>query len=229
MEGVFFDLGLTLIYPSIAEDSIRLLEELGSSIPFSSMEEAVYKTDQHFFKHYPGVLNQPVEYFFPWYAEVLMKHLNIEVFVPTFAKGMLNKYPPRSRWILYPDTIPALKKLSDEGCHLGLITNWDLSARRVVEEVGIMPYFHTIVVSAEEGIEKPDEKIFSLAIERSGLNPSKLLYIGDNYRDDVEGARGAGIEGVLINRYSKYCKGNHQYDCQEIVDLNQAIELLQKE
>lgn len=226
MKGVFFDLGLTLIYPSIVEDAVQYLKEMGYSVSMDSMEKAVYRTDQYFFKYYPGVLNQPVENFFPWYAEVLIEFLEIQISIPLFASGMLKKYPPRSRWLLYEDTIPTLKRLSCNGYQLGLITNWDLSARRVIEELGIMPYLHTVIVSSEEGYEKPDKKIFTLALEHSKLEPSQLLYIGDNYRDDIQGAKRVGIEGILIDRYSKYREETSDFDCQEIQNLKEVIDLL---
>ena len=48
-----------------------------------------------------------------------------------------------------------------------------------------------VVISEEVGVMKPHPKIFAHAAERAGVPPEALLYVGDSYTSDVEGARGA--------------------------------------
>jgi putative hydrolase of the HAD superfamily len=57
-----------------------------------------------------------------------------------------------------------------------------------------------VIVSAIVGAVKPDPRIFHIAIEEAGVPPSKILYVGDNVVDDIEGANNVGIDAVLINR-----------------------------
>src|SRR2546423_15622480 len=56
-----------------------------------------------------------------------------------------------------------------------------------------------VLDSSAIGVEKPDPRIFRMALERSGLAPDEAVYIGDIYSIDVVGARAAGMQAVLLD------------------------------
>jgi HAD superfamily hydrolase (TIGR01549 family) len=89
------------------------------------------------------------------------------------------------------------------GAHrLALLSNFDdgPTARRVLAEAGLEPYFEVIVISAEEGIRKPSREIFARACARMGVSPSACLYVGDTFVEDIEGAAGAGLSALWVSR-----------------------------
>jgi len=49
------------------------------------------------------------------------------------------------------------------------------------------------------GVEKLDPRIFEMALARAGVRPAEAVYVGDLYAVDVLGARGAGMEAILID------------------------------
>ena len=53
----------------------------------------------------------------------------------------------------------------------------------------------TVIISAEEGLAKPDERIFHLALERLGVVAQEALFI-DDLAVNVEAARRVGIKSV---------------------------------
>jgi putative hydrolase of the HAD superfamily len=57
-----------------------------------------------------------------------------------------------------------------------------------------------LVVSEEAGVSKPHPRIFEIALERAGAGPPEAVMLGDSWRNDVEGARAAGIRAVWFNR-----------------------------
>ena len=63
------------------------------------------------------------------------------------------------------------------------------------ERFGFLDWFEGIVVSGVEGMTKPDEEIFALAIERFGLTPSTTVFIDDSSAN-VTTARRLGMRGV---------------------------------
>jgi putative hydrolase of the HAD superfamily len=76
--------------------------------------------------------------------------------------------------------------------------------------------------SAYAGCNKPHPCIFEQALAQMELTPSRALYVGDSYRHDVDGARRAGIDPVLVVR-----DGDAQgYDCPIIPDLGALPSLL---
>ena len=97
----------------------------------------------------------------------------------------------------------ALADLRRRGYRLGVITNWDSSARGILAAHGFDGCFEQVVVSCEVGCEKPDRRIFDLAAGAAGVRPAECLYVGDNYYVDAVGARGAGMESVIVNRFGR--------------------------
>lgn len=51
----------------------------------------------------------------------------------------------------------------------------------------------------EIGLRKPNSAIFHLACSKLGANPSRVLMIGDNELADIQGARDAGLQAVLVS------------------------------
>ena len=56
-----------------------------------------------------------------------------------------------------------------------------------------------VIDSSEVGVEKPDARIFALALARAGVEPAEAVYVGDLYSVDVRGARAAGVDGILLD------------------------------
>ncbi|MDX2005782.1 MAG: HAD family hydrolase [Meiothermus sp.] len=84
---------------------------------------------------------------------------------------------------------------------LALVTNGPADMQRAaVEKVGIAGYFKTIMVSADPdvGVRKPNSEIFRITCERLGVEPSRVLMIGDNLLQDVRGAEAAGMQALWI-------------------------------
>ena len=60
------------------------------------------------------------------------------------------------------------------------------------------------VISGVEGIEKPDPRIYALALERLGIEASEAVFVGDNPEFDVEPPAAIGMATVLIDRRQRY-------------------------
>lgn len=98
-----------------------------------------------------------------------------------------------------PDTGPALDALLDAGFRLGVISNADGRMEGAIERAGLRDRFEFVIDSEIQGVSKPDPGIFHAATGRLGLPPSECLYVGDLYPVDVIGARGAGLDAVLLD------------------------------
>jgi FMN phosphatase YigB (HAD superfamily) len=57
-----------------------------------------------------------------------------------------------------------------------------------------------VVISAELGAAKPDPAIFARALAVAGVQAQDAIHAGDSLREDVAGARAAGVEPVLVWR-----------------------------
>ncbi len=101
---------------------------------------------------------------------------------------------------VYAETAEALKNLAAKDFVLGVISNWDYSLHRVLEMFGLDRYFSATVASLEEGVEKPDPKLFQIALAKLGCKAEETFHIGDDPIDDIQGATRSGIRAALIDR-----------------------------
>ena len=85
---------------------------------------------------------------------------------------------------------------------LGLISNiWAPSEpfRRALAEAGVVDLFDVTVFSSDHGHIKPSAYLFELALEAFDVPPHRVVYVGDNHKRDVGGAKAAGLAAVWIN------------------------------
>jgi putative hydrolase of the HAD superfamily len=103
-------------------------------------------------------------------------------------------------WVLYPETLSVLKRLKEQGLELGLISNFDSRLFTVLRGLGLAELFDTVTISTLSHVAKPSSRIFQLALEKHAVDPEEAIHVGDSVRDDLEGARRAGLHAALIHR-----------------------------
>ena len=79
-----------------------------------------------------------------------------------------------------------------------------------------------IVDSEVVGLRKPDPAVFGHALAVLGVTPARCLYVGDSIRNDVDGARAAGLEPVLVDPYDDHPDA----DCRRVRQLTELMTLL---
>ena len=83
-----------------------------------------------------------------------------------------------------------------EGHTVGLLSNATDAARNLFTDTyAIAAHFDNVTISAEEGIMKPDRRIFQIALARSGIKPEEGLFV-DDFIENVTGARQAGMAAI---------------------------------
>ena len=100
----------------------------------------------------------------------------------------------------YPEVAEVLRALRVRGTQLVVVSNWDVSLHDALAQTGLGALVHGVVTSAEVGATKPDPYIFRRALVLAGVRPEDALHVGDSVEHDVEGARAAGVEPVLVVR-----------------------------
>jgi putative hydrolase of the HAD superfamily len=118
---------------------------------------------------------------------------------PFFAK-LYDRFIEATAWQVYPDVRPTLAALRGRGLKLAAISNWDDRLRRLLRNLELDQCFDAITVSVECGCHKPDRAIFEQTARALELPVRAILHIGDSRREDVEGARSAGFQALLMRR-----------------------------
>ena len=118
---------------------------------------------------------------------------------------------------LFPDVRPAVEQLS-RSYRLGLLSNGNSYAG----DLGIGDLVSFEVFAQDNlGIEKPDPRIFEVALREAGCEPCELLHVGDSLENDVAGAKAAGAKAVWLNRGFDAWDGSAKPD----VEIRSLLEL----
>jgi beta-phosphoglucomutase len=139
---------------------------------------------------------------------------------PDLAKSMLGWLLAGRFDRLLPDARPTLEALQRLGMRLGILSNFDTHLYQVLADLDLRDYFEFVIISVETGLAKPDPRIFDLMVDRAGWPRQRLLYVGDHLGDDIEGARAAGLDAVLIDRMGRHPEAH----CPRIGSLLELVE-----
>ena len=223
---VWFDLGYTLIYMQRETSYQQALTRFGFDVPLENIEKEFHLTDKLFMREYPGFFLQPREVFMPAYLGLVNYHLGISVDVCELnalwesIKAKIDDY-----WLPYQGISALLEALQQKSIGLGIISNWDCTARDILNAVGLINYFDPIIISCEVGCSKPEPAIFKLALETAAVDARNCIYIGDNYYDDAVGSRKVGMPALIINRFGSL--GTEEItDCPVISDIAEIFDFL---
>lgn|SRR5487761_414336 len=99
----------------------------------------------------------------------------------------------------YAEVPLALGRLASR-YRLGLVGNQGSQARALLERADLLRYFDAVVLSSEVGIEKPDTRIFQLALEMLDAQPVDAAMVGDRLDLDIAPARRLGLLGIRVRR-----------------------------
>ena len=131
-------------------------------------------------------------------------------------------------WCKVPDGLgAALDAIRALGVKVAIISNSEGMLDRLFTDLGVLRHFDLVVDSGRVGVEKPDPRIFQIALERFGVPASGALHLGDMFATDVLGARAAGIRTALIDPFEHYA-GRHAEvpRVPGVVEVARAIEAL---
>jgi putative hydrolase of the HAD superfamily len=222
---VLFDIGWTLVYPSPRrEEAIsEVLERLGYQVSPSSLREGLVAARAFYLdqRWKPRPEEDLDAFWLRYYAELLAR-MEPPIGNPALAETLAKAVEEAIEYHLYPDTLDTLRRLQQRHFVIGAVSNWSPRLPVLCDAWGLSPYFETLVVSDIVGLHKPDPRIFDIALEALGASAVWTVYVGNDHKDDVQGARAAGITPILLDR-----EGQHDApDCVCIHSLEELPKLL---
>ena len=169
---IFFDIGSTLVDESECYE-VRYKETTeGTNISYQEFKDKVIE----FAATYDNPYKEAVQFFglqkTKWYKEL--------------------ENP-------YPFTESVLAELSQK-YKLGIIANQSAGSEKRLENWGIGKYFDLVIASAEEGVEKPDSKIYQIALDRAGCESRNAVMVGDRLDNDIIPAKKIGMKTIWVKQ-----------------------------
>ena len=120
---------------------------------------------------------------------------------PTLASEIAKEFRENSmvRLGLFQGVKELLMGLRQRGAGVYLLSNaQSCFTRYELDKLGLTPLFDDIIISSETTYKKPSGEIFKIAFEKFGISPADSVYVGNDMRDDVLGAHGAGMRTAYI-------------------------------
>ncbi len=204
--AVFFDVGETLVhpFPSFPELFAEVLDREGHHVlPDDVLQASRAVTHRFSQASRDGELwtTSPDRSRAFWGS---VYELMLEALALPAGNGLRDRlyaaFTDRANYALFDDVRPTLDQLTSDGYQLGIISNFESWLDDLLADLGLREVFDVTVISGIEGMEKPDPRIFRLALERAGIEANDAVYVGDNPEFDVDPPAALGMFPVLIDR-----------------------------
>jgi len=217
IRAVLYDVGQTLLYPDLRFLQ-NLLAEYGVQIDLPSLARGAALGREKISRAKGNERNYQA--FFGYWVKLAGA---AEKDVPEILRKIYARHQREHLWSwLDPEAKDTLHTLHARGYRLAIISNADGQVPEAMAKLGIDQYFDHIVDSALVGVEKPDSRIFAMAVEKLHLPAAACLYVGDHYDNDVLGARNAGLVPLLLDPFDVVPEN----DVDRIHRLSDLLEML---
>ena len=170
IKWIFFDIGSTLVDESIAIDNRVKRTVANTNIGFDDL----YKKMVEISKSDQNSYHKALEY----YGLKAAQWNSDDEFVYTEAEECLQELHERYK--------------------IGIIANQVPGSRERLEKIGLLKYIDMVVASAEEGVSKPDLRIFQIALKRAECKANEAVMVGDRIDNDILPANKLGMITVWI-------------------------------
>jgi putative hydrolase of the HAD superfamily len=208
--AVFFDAGETLVHahPSFPELFGLVLRKEGHEIDPAVLREGLYLVADRFTQ---AARDGEVWSTSPARSKAFWREVYVTLLgrlglpaTDQIAERLYAEFTDLANYRAFPDVRPALERLHAAGLTLGVVSNFEEWLERLLESLGLTGFFEVRVISGVEGVEKPNPRIFRLALERAGAEPEQSVYVGDHPTVDIEGAEAIGMLGILLDRRGRH-------------------------
>ena len=205
IKGVFFDIGGTLYsYRSLQESLTTVLTQLAERL---QLEHDVDELMQHY-----GFASKQADKDFAARPAYLFRDYFAAIF-DTFLKridkpDMHHHFPwfeaahrdtMLGAMVLMEDCHDTLAQLKSRGLYLSAVSNADENQLQPLIENAQLQRWLTHWTSSEAAQScKPDRRFFEIALQKSGLAPQEVLFVGDSLEQDILGAHSVGMHTALI-------------------------------
>jgi putative hydrolase of the HAD superfamily len=229
--AVFFDVGETLVHvePSFTDLFVTVLAGEGHERSGEEVREA----SAHIYARFSeaardgSMWTTSPERSREFWTSVYDRMLE-ELRVPD-GDGLTNtlyrEFTRMENYVLFDDVRPTIAALQEAGLLLGIVSNFEAWLEDWFGVHKLIETFPVRVISGIEGIEKPDERIYRLALERARVDATDAAYVGDNPEFDVDPPAGLGMFAVLVDRRDRFPDhaGARVRDLRELPAILEAV------
>lgn len=172
IKWIFFDIGSTLVDESVAYQNRIERTITGTNVTYDDFYNKMVEISKYNQSGYNKALEAYGLKMAPWNSD--------DEFV-------------------YPEAKNCLSELSKQ-YKIGIIANQNLGSEERLEKLGLLKHIDLVIASAEEGVAKPDLRIFQIALDRANCKPEEAVMAGDRIDNDIIPANKIGMTTVWIKQ-----------------------------
>ncbi|MCY3561980.1 MAG: HAD family hydrolase [bacterium] len=213
VDGLVFDLDNTLFdfdraFAGVARDFYEQHLRAATSVTCADAVAMMIRWDHELHAVTQYVPNLRERRFARWLSEWPDTGLDIAALTGWYDDAMDRQMKPD------PEVSSFLADLNDRQVPWGIVTNGPSGMQRhKCQALGLDQIAPFIIVSEEVGYAKPDPRIFHDALDAIGIGqPERVMFVGDNPRTDIDGARRAGMKTAWIRRGQQFPANLHPPD-----------------
>jgi putative hydrolase of the HAD superfamily len=211
IRAISFDMGWTLAYPraSIWDIFAGLCTQAGAPAAPENCEQLVRSLwsagaehAEQRFRAGASYADSDAEFFgmFGQMGRLIFAQMGVADGHEELLQRFLRTFWNEDNWTVFPEVTGVLQALRARGLRIGVLSNAPSNLPSFLERLGLAAHLDFTVVSAIEGVKKPDRRIFEVALSRAGMAPEETLHVGDMYLEDIVGGRAVGIRTLLMER-----------------------------
>jgi HAD superfamily hydrolase (TIGR01549 family) len=222
IDTIFLDAGGVLCHPSWTRVAGALVRN-GATVTAADLKCAEQRATRELDD--ATVIGQTDDRSRGWlYFNLVLQHAGVEQNAGTDAALVeLREYhKSENLWEhVESDIVPALAALKARGLRLVVVSNANGRLRRLFDRLDLTRWFDHVLDSHEWGVEKPDPRLFHLALEQARADALRTVHVGDLYHVDVMGARRAGLRDAVLFDMAGLYEG---VDCPRVRSLGALVE-----
>ncbi|KAH9485461.1 Haloacid dehalogenase-like hydrolase domain-containing protein 3 [Psilocybe cubensis] len=134
----------------------------------------------------------------------------LDAHLAEITRKLMKRFSSDEGYKVFEDTLTTISRLREQtDIKTAIISNGDTRLRSVLESLNLTTLFDAIILSEEEGVEKPSPKIFERTLQmvnqnivehEGSIRPSQCLHVGDELVSDYQGASNVGWHALLLRR-----------------------------
>lgn len=102
-------------------------------------------------------------------------------------------------WTSDADAAAVIEHWRNRGVRQALASNFDARLGGIIAGMPALGGLAPVLISSQVGWRKPAPAFFRAVADALGLPPGAILHVGDDRRNDFEGARQAGLQALLLD------------------------------
>lgn len=226
-KGVFFDWFNTLSGYKTPRESLyqKAFEQYGIELSTRTIFKGIQRGDRYYFSKGAPLMNtsdtlEAKARYYILYPRFISDEAHLDV-PPDIQLAVVQRALSEfnGQMVLFDDCLPLLQTLKQNHMLTGIITNADARVLKTIENSVIGSLIDIVTTSEEAKADKPSSAIFRLALSKASLKPSEAVFVGDQYENDVVGAKNAGMAAILLDRLDALADGDDYMRVRSLTEI----------